>query len=253
MAPPTVSCFGTGLVEEGSGATKDQAQDAMILTISAIEDEAKLVFLRRRVDALDWRDGRATAGRVAAAVKQNLQAVMTDPVGLEIQEQLLPLIGRNPVFKAAARPKRISRLMISKTAEGGCYGPHVDNAVMLVDGDPLRTDLAFTLFLSDPDDYEGGELAIHTSGMMSEVKGIAGQLVLYPATTIHEVRPVTSGERIVCVGWVESLVPDQAQREMLFDLENLRVSLRKSHDPNSIELLTLDKNIANLLRMWTAT
>ncbi|MDJ0642575.1 MAG: Fe2+-dependent dioxygenase [Erythrobacter sp.] len=225
----------------------------MILTISVIQDEEKLAFLRRRIDALDWRDGRATAGKVAAEVKHNLQAVMTGPVGQEVQEQMLPLISKNPVFRVAARPRRISRLMISKTSDGGHYGPHVDNAIMASDGQSFRTDLAFTLFLSDPGEYEGGELAIHSAGMMSEVKGKAGQMVLYPATTIHEVRPVTSGERIVCVGWIESLVPDQSQRETLFDLENLRVSLRKKLDPNSIELLTLDKNIANLVRMWTVT
>lgn len=225
----------------------------MILTISAIEDEAKLAFLRRRIDALDWRDGKATAGKVAAVVKQNQQAVMTGTVGQEIQEQILPLISKNLVVKAAARPRQITQLMISKTGDGGHYGPHVDNAIMTSNGARVRTDIAFTLFLSDPDEYQGGELAIHTAGMMSEVKPNAGQLVLYPATSIHEVRPVTDGERTVCVGWIESLVPDQAQREMLFDLENLRVSLRQSLDPNSIELLTLDKNIANLLRMWSVT
>lgn len=225
----------------------------MILTISAIEDEAKLAFVRRRIEALDWRDGKATAGKVAGAVKQNQQAVMSDAVGREVQEQLLPLISTNPVLKAAARPRRFTRLMISKTADGGHYGPHVDNAIMGSDTTKLRTDIAFTLFLSAPDEYEGGELVIHSAGMMSEVKAKAGEIVLYPATSIHEVRPVTQGERIVCVGWIESLIPDAAQRELLFDLENLRVSLRQKLDPNSLELLTLDKNIANLLRMWSKT
>jgi len=223
----------------------------MILTISAIEDEAKLTFLQRRIEALSWRDGKVTAGKVASAVKQNQQAVMTDEVGREIQEQLLPVVSKNPVLKAAARPRRFTRLMISKTADGGHYGPHVDNAIMGSDKTKLRTDIAFTMFLTAPEDYEGGELVIHSAGMMSEVKAKAGQLVLYPATSIHEVRPVTSGERVVCVGWIESLIADQSQRELLFDLENLRVSLRQKLDPNSLELLTLDKNIANLIRMWS--
>ena len=225
----------------------------MILTISAIEDETKLAALQRRIDALTWRDGKATAGKVASAVKDNLQAVMTDAVGKEIHDKLLPLISGNAVVKAAARPRRYSRLMISKTADGGHYGPHVDNAIMGSEQVKLRTDLAFTLFLTSPDDYEGGELVVHTASMASQIKGKAGQLVLYPATSIHEVKPVTQGERIVCIGWIESLIADQAQRELLFDLENLRASLRQKLDANSIELLTLDKNIANLVRMWATT
>ncbi len=225
----------------------------MILTIAAIEDGAKLAALQRRIDALTWRDGRATAGKVASAVKDNQQAVMTDPVGQEIHDQLLPLISNNPVVKAAARPRRYSRLMVSRTADGGHYGPHVDNAIMGSEKAKLRTDLAFTLFLTPPEEYEGGELVVHTASMASQIKAKAGQLVLYPATSIHEVRPVTKGERIVCVGWIESLVPDQARRELLFDLENLRASLRQKLDANSIELLTLDKNIANLSRMWSKT
>ncbi len=225
----------------------------MILKISAIDDEAKLGSLRRRLDALTWRDGRATAGKVASAVKNNQQAVMTDPVGQEIHDQLLPLISGNAIVKAAARPRRFSRLMVSKTADGGHYGPHVDNAIMGSEQAKLRTDLAFTLFLSSPEEYEGGELVVHTASMASQIKGKAGEMVLYPATSIHEVRPVTKGERIVCVGWIESLISDQAQRELLFDFENLRASLRNKLDANSIELLTLDKNIANLARMWSKT
>ncbi|MEL6528321.1 MAG: Fe2+-dependent dioxygenase [Pseudomonadota bacterium] len=225
----------------------------MILTIKAFDDEAKLTALQRRIEALSWRDGRATAGKVAAEVKQNLQADMSDAVGREVEEQVRPLVSENSIVRAAARPRRISKLMISKTADEGHYGPHVDNAIMGADGVKLRTDIAFTLFLSDPESYEGGELAIHSAGMMSEVKPKAGLMVLYPATSIHEVRPVTNGERIVCVGWIESLVADQAQRELLFDLENLRVSLRQKLDSNSLELLTLDKNIANLMRMWSVT
>lgn len=225
----------------------------MILKVTAIDDAKAISALRRRIDALDWRDGRATAGKVAGKVKHNQQAVMTGTVGSEIQEQLLHVISSNLVVKAAARPRRYTKLMISKTADGGHYGPHVDNAIMGSEKSKLRTDLAFTLFLSPPDEYEGGELVVHTASMVSEIKGKAGELVLYPATSIHEVRPVTEGERIVCVGWIESLIPDQAQREMLFDLENLRASLRQKLDANSIELLTLDKNIANLSRMWSKT
>lgn len=225
----------------------------MILTISAIEDSSKLAFLQRRIEALEWRDGRATAGKVAKAVKRNEQAIMTGAVGAELQDELLPLISKNPVVKAAARPRRYTKLMISRTSNDGFYGPHVDNAIMGTGGARLRTDISFTLFLNNPEDYEGGELVVHSSSMAQSIKGKAGQLVLYPSSSIHEVRPVTSGQRVVCVGWIESLISDPTQRELLFDLENLRVSLRQKLDANSIELLTLDKSIANLLRMWGAT
>ena len=114
----------------------------------------------------------------------------------------------------------------------------------------MRTDLSFTLFLSDPADYDGGELNIDMAGMTHSVKGEVGDLVIYPSTTLHQVAEVTRGTRYVCVGWIESLIRSTEQREMLFDLDNLRAELLKSHDKNSPELLTLTKTIANLTRMW---
>ena len=114
----------------------------------------------------------------------------------------------------------------------------------------LRTDLSFTIFLSDPSTYDGGELAVDTPSGEHIVKPDAGDLVLYPSTTLHEVRPVTSGERVVCVGWIESAVRDAAAREILFDLENLRATLVQQHDAQSPEMLTLAKAISNLLRLW---
>ena len=225
----------------------------MILSVSAIEDADLLSEIRNKLDALEWRDGRATAGKVARKVKQNEQAVMDSPAGRALHDAIMPLISKNPIVLAAARPNRCTQLMISKTRDGGHYGPHVDNAMMGSGASRVRTDISFTLFLSDPRDYEGGELAIHTSSMVQNIKGQAGQLVLYPSSSIHEVKPVTSGERIVCVGWIESLVADSTQRELLFDLENLRASLRRSMPSNAPELLTLDKSMANLLRMWVKT
>ena len=222
----------------------------MIVTISAIEEKAKITALREKIKALTWRDGRATAGKVASAVKQNEQAIVSDAAGKAIQDELLQVVEGNAVLKAAARPRRISPLLISKTRDGGHYGAHVDNAIMGSGKSRLRTDISFTLFLTDPEDYDGGELGIHTAGVTSHIKAEAGQLVLYPSSSIHEVRPVTSGERIVCVGWIESLISDPTQRELLFDLENLRASLRAKLEPQAPELLMLDKSISNLLRMW---
>ncbi|WP_296722032.1 Fe2+-dependent dioxygenase [Erythrobacter sp.] len=222
----------------------------MILVINALGDADHLAALRERIDLLEWRDGRATAGATAREVKRNLQAAMGTSAGRRMQDELLPLIAENAVVKAAAQPRRISPLIISKTGVDGQYGAHVDNPLMGRGAARLRTDISFTLFLTPPDEYDGGELVVHAAGMSQEMKGEAGHLVLYPSTSIHEVRPVTRGERIVCVGWIESLIADQGRREMLFELENLRTSLRQKLPLQSAELLTLDKTIANLLRMW---
>jgi PKHD-type hydroxylase len=222
----------------------------MILVINALSDPDRLAAIRERIALLEWRDGRETAGAVAREVKRNEQAAMDSTPGRALQEELTRLVADNAVVKAAARPRRFSPVLISRTGVEGHYGPHVDNALMGNGPARLRTDLSFTLFLSPPEDYDGGELVIHAAGMTQEVKGEAGYLVLYPSGSIHEVRPVTRGARIVCVGWIESLLADAAQREMLFDLENLRQSLRQQLPSQSAELLTLDKTIANLLRMW---
>ena len=222
----------------------------MILKIAAITDEAKLAELLGKLDALTWQDGRATAGAVARQVKHNQQAVMTDAAWRDLNAVLTPLISENPVVKAAARPRRISAPMVSKTEGGGHYGAHVDNAIMGSANARMRTDISFTLFLSEPDSYEGGELVIHTAGMTQSIKGAPGELILYPSTSIHEVRPVTKGARIVSVGWIESIIRDDAQCELMFDLENLRTSLRQKLPAGSQELLTLDKSMSNLLRMW---
>ena len=223
----------------------------MIVKIAAFTEEERITKLREMLGKLEWRDGRETAGAVAKQVKRNLQAVASDEAGKAIRAELAPLVSENRVVRAAARPRRISSLMISKTANGGFYGPHVDNSIMGKGNARLRTDMSFTLFLSNSDDYEGGELVVHTAGLTQVVKGDWGQLVLYPSTSIHEVKPVTKGERIVCVGWIESMIADPTQRELLFDLENLRTALRAKFDHQSPELLTLDKSMSNLVRMWS--
>ncbi|MDY7099031.1 MAG: Fe2+-dependent dioxygenase [Pseudomonadota bacterium] len=222
----------------------------MIVKIAAFSDQERIDRLSGMIDELEWRDGKETAGKIARQVKQNLQARMNNDAGKAIRAELEPVIAENRVVMAAARPRRISPLMISKTGDNGHYGSHVDNALMGKGTNRIRTDLSFTLFLSNSADYEGGELVVHNAGTTQSIKGEWGQLVLYPSTSIHEVKPVTNGHRIVCVGWIESLIADPTQRELLFDMENLRSTLRKKLEPQSPELLTLDKSMANLLRMW---
>lgn len=222
----------------------------MILVVQAIPEAEHLAAIHERIGLLDWRDGRETAGATAREVKRNEQAVMDSTAGRSLQDEISRIVAEHPVIRAAAWPRRLSPLLISRTADGGHYGAHVDNGLMGKGAGRLRTDLSFTLFLTPPVEYEGGELVIHTAGLTQEVKAEAGHLVLYPSGAIHEVRPVTRGTRIVAVGWIESMVADPARREILFDMENLRASLRAQLASQSAELLTLDKTIANLLRMW---
>ncbi len=222
----------------------------MILTISTITDEAALAAIASQLQALSWVDGRETAGATAKTVKDNSQAVMNDQAGQALRETILPHITQNPVLLSAARPRRFSHFLVSKTENGGRYGAHIDNALMGAGEGRMRSDLSFTLFLSPRESYEGGELVIHSSGGTQEIAGEPGQLVLYPSSSIHEVRPVTSGERHVCVGWIESLIADGAKRELLFDLDNTRATLRAAGNVDPAAMLTLDKSIANLTRMW---
>jgi len=222
----------------------------MILAVHAIPEADRLAAINDRIALLEWRDGRETAGAVAREVKRNEQAVMDSTAGRSLAEEITGLLQSHPVIRAAAQPRRFSHLLVSRTGEGGGYGAHVDNALMGKGDRRVRTDLSFTLFLTPPGDYEGGELVIHAAGATQSVKGEPGHLVLYPSGAIHEVRPVTRGTRIVCVGWIESMIAGAARRELLFDLENLRASLRAQLPAQSAELLTLDKSIANLLRMW---
>lgn len=218
----------------------------MFLTIANVLSETDLELIHERLDKLDWRDGSRTAGGRARSVKKNEQADLRSKAGEGLHEFLKEAIERSAVFQAAARPKKLSRLLISRTQDSGGYGAHVDNALM----NGMRTDLSFTLFLTPPGDYSGGELVIDLPGGAQSAKPVAGDMVLYPSGAIHEVRPVTHGTRHAVIGWVESHVRSAAEREILLDLDNARAALGRSLDKAAPELLTLDKIASNLLRLW---
>ena len=225
----------------------------MLITISSVLSQDDLAQTHDALKTIEWSDGARTAGRTAQRVKQNRQANLAGSRGQTLHEFLLKRISTHPVLQAAARPAKFSRLIVSETADRGGYGDHTDNALMGKGTARIRTDLSFTLFLSPPESYDGGELVIDMPGYTQAVKPDAGDLVLYPSGSIHQVAPVTKGQRLACVGWLQSLVRDAACREILFDMENLRVSLRDSLPAGSRELLTLDKSIANLMRLWAET
>ncbi|MEQ8558047.1 MAG: Fe2+-dependent dioxygenase [Henriciella sp.] len=203
--------------------------------------------VRKKAAQLDWADGRSTAGRTAKTVKSNLQADLTSDLGQGLHDFLMKAISGHSLVKRSARPKRFSRLLLSRTEGGGHYGYHVDNAIMGRDGHQLRTDLSFTLFLSDPESYDGGELNMMLPAGDFDAKPAAGTLILYPSGALHQVKPVTSGSRLACVGWIESRIQRQDQRELLFDLETVRASLQSGQNE---QRLVIDKSISNLIRMW---
>ena len=218
----------------------------MFLIIGNILSDTDLARIHERLGSLDWQDGAKTAGGRARKVKKNEQANLRSKEGRGLHDFITEAVERSAVLRAAARPRKFSRLLISRSRDSGGYGNHVDNALM---GD-LRTDLSFTLFLSDPATYEGGELVIDLPSGEQSAKPAAGDLVLYPSGAIHRVEPVTKGERLAAVGWIQSRVRSANQREVLFDLDNTRASLARKLSDEAPELLALDKVVSNLLRQW---
>ena len=223
----------------------------MLLPVANVLDPAKLAEARELVSRLAWRDGAETAGKVAREVKRNLQADLASTAGAQLQTLLDAAIRQNPTVKAAAQPRQFSKLLLSKTEAGGGYGRHVDNAYMPTGDSEIRTDLSFTLFLSPPDEYQGGELEIQHAGQAFSIKLAAGDLVLYPSTNLHEVKPVKSGTRLVCVGWIESRVKRAEDREILYELSALKAALAPHHAAQSPEMLRLSKIQGNLKRRFS--
>lgn len=221
----------------------------MFQIIADVLSKADLSTVLSHIDQLDWKDGGQTAGHAAVKVKRNQQADLSSVRGKRLKDLLKAAIDGHPVFRAAARPAQYSPLLISRTGEGGGYGAHIDNALMGKGSSRMRTDLSYTLFLSAPDNYEGGALALDLPGGVQLLKPNAGDLVLYPSTLIHEVQTVTNGERLAAVGWVQSDVRDPSHRQILFDLEQVRVTMR-ARNADRDALIVLDKAFSNLLRLW---
>jgi len=174
-----------------------------------------------RLASAGWVNGRVTAGHQSARVKDNLQLPEDHPAARDLGELIMAALQRHPLFIAAALPLRVFPPLFNRYEEGQAFGSHVDNAVRQVPGTPhrIRTDLSATLFLSDPADYDGGELVVEDTYGVHSVKLPAGHLVLYPSTSLHHVRPVTRGARVASFFWIQSMVRDDATRSLLFDLD----------------------------------
>lgn len=212
---------------------------ANVLTLQEVKE------LRHWLDGVRFIDGRATAGFAAREVKLNRQADSLDRNVAALRDSVTEKISTNELFRLAARPKSLTTLMFSKYETGMRYGNHVDDALM----GGMRADVSFTLFLSDPADYEGGELVIETSAGEDLIKLDTGSMIVYPATSLHRVNEVTRGERFAAVGWARSFIRDEAKRELLFDLDTARKRLFV-REGKSDDYDLLSKSSANLLRMW---
>lgn len=224
----------------------------MLVHIPEILTRTEVADYRARLEAAEWVDGRATVGDQGAQVKRNRQLPVDSPLGRELGELILQRLYSNPLFMAAALPLRTVPPLFNSYAGGEHYGLHVDGAIRQVPGTTfsLRTDLSSTLFLSAPEDYDGGELVVEDTYGSHEVKLPAGDLILYPSSSLHKVEPVTRGVRLSSFFWTQSLVRDDWQRNMLFELDRNIQQLRAKYG-DSEALMGLTGHYHNLLRQWS--
>ena len=225
----------------------------MLLHIPDVLDPAQVSQMRAALDTADWTDGRETVGTQGAKVKRNQQLPDASPLRRELGQAVLAAVAGNPLYHAATLPLRTLPPRFNRYADGGQYGFHVDGAVMALSGEAqLRSDISCTLFLSEPDEYEGGELIVNDTYGEHEVKLPAGDLVVYPSSSLHRVAPVTRGARLASFFWVQSLVRDDGRRRLLFELDtSIQALTRTGADPAA--LLQLTGIYHNLLRQWSET
>ena len=223
----------------------------MLLQVQDVLTPEQVAHTRRLLDASNWVDGRVTAGRQSAKVKDNQQLPEGHPVAQELGDLILTALQGNSLFVSAALPLRVFPPLFNRYQGGHSFGNHVDNAIRQLPGTSLRirTDLSATLFLGQPDEYEGGELVIEDTYGLHSVKLPAGHMILYPSTSLHHVRPVTAGARVASFFWIQSMVRDDAARAMLFDLDTSiqRLSIDVADHPSIVQLTAL---YHNLLRRW---
>ena len=222
----------------------------MIVHVEGVLTPDQVAMCRDRLSAADWIDGRATAGEQSARAKRNLQVPEDSAVARELGELILGSLGRNPPFVSAALPLRVFPPLFNRYDEGMAFDTHVDNAIRFAGPVRFRTDISCTLFLTDPGDYDGGELIIEDVYGEHAVKLPAGDMILYPASSLHRVAPITRGARWSSFFWAQSMVKSDEQRTLLYDLDNTiqRLSLKVGQgDP---EVVALAGTYNNLLRMW---
>ena len=223
----------------------------MLLQIPDVLSAEQVAHARRLLDASEWVNGRVTAGHQSAQVKDNVQLSQDHPVARELGDLILSALERNALFVSAALPLRVFPPLFNRYSGGQSFGNHVDNSIRQLAGTPLRirTDLSATLFLARPDEYDGGELIVEDTYGVHTVKLPAGHMVLYPATSLHRVAPVTRGARVASFFWIQSMVRDDGDRTLLFDLDTAiqGVSAGMPDQPAVVQLTSV---YHNLLRRW---
>ena len=228
----------------------------MLITIPNVLSPEQVTTARQKLAAADWVDGRVTAGYQAQEVKRNAQIPEGSPASKELGETILGALARSPLFMSAALPLRVFPPMFNSYSGGGTFGTHVDTAIRTFasTGQRIRTDLSATLFLTSPDEYDGGELIVEDTYGEKSVKLEPGSMVLYPATSLHRVEPVTRGNRISSFFWIQSMIRQDAHRTLLFQLDESIQRLARSdqaHEPevkkSSVQLTGV---YHNLLRQW---
>ncbi|MDB5370225.1 MAG: PKHD-type hydroxylase [Roseomonas sp.] len=223
----------------------------MLVRIPQLLTAAEVAHCRRVLEAAAWIDGRATAGEQASKAKLNLQVPENAPQARELGDIVLRALGRNPAFTSAVLPLRVYPPMFNRYDTGMTFRAHVDNAIRHVPGGGrLRTDVSSTLFLTPPEDYDGGELVIEDTYGTQSVKLNAGDLVLYPATSLHSVTPVTRGSRWASFFWTQSMVKDDGQRRLLHELDTGIRRARADLPDDHAGVLSLTAAYHNLLRQW---
>lgn len=224
----------------------------MLTVIPDLLDAAAVQRVRALIDGAQWVDGNVTSGHQSALAKRNLQLPEDAPQAKEAGQIVLDALSRSPLFIAAALPLKLFPPLFNSYAGGQAFGTHVDNAVRIQAGTGfrLRSDLSITIFLEDPEGYQGGELTVETNFGVQSVKLPAGHAVLYPSSSLHRVEPVTKGRRVASFFWLQSMVRDDAARQMLFDLDSSIQALAADLGHDNAQVIRLTGVYHNLLRRW---
>jgi PKHD-type hydroxylase len=226
----------------------------MVIAIPELFSPDEVREIRAALEGADWSDGRATAGHRAARVKENEQLPLDHPLAKQLADRVLARLSQTPLFIAAALPAKVLQPRFSRYDGRGHYGNHVDNAIFPIPGtgEHLRSDVSSTLFLSDPDDYDGGELVIDDMFGSHSIKLPAGDAVIYPGSSLHRVTPVTRGTRFASFFWVQSFVASPERRRLMLELDGAIQALAGDH-PEHASIDTLTQVYHNLLRQWSQT
>ena len=224
----------------------------MMLHVPAVLSATQVGELRAFIDAAPWEDGNATSGAQSALAKQNLQLPEASETARKAGAMVREALTKSPLFMSAALPHTVYPPLFNRYGQGHGFGDHVDNAMRFQrdQGVRIRTDLSATLFLADPDSYDGGELVVEDTYGVHEVKLPAGDLILYPSTSLHRVQPVTRGERVASFFWIQSLIRDDAKRTLLFDMDLAIQNLAAGAGQDAPAIVSLTGGYHNLLRMW---